>query len=532
MLPGTLSAGTAVVVNPGGTGLTNTAGQLSLTANFSVTGSSALTLTGQQAGTYTLPNTAAGTLAATNLAQSWTAVQTLGGSSFPLIIQNTGTATGLYINNTTFGNTLATSFLLNQQSTGIGQIQNNDITALTFDTVGRTIIPSGLSLGIGMTPSNVLDITQSNSGGAWVSILNSNASAAATAGFQATNGGTGQLFMEVLGNSFTPNGVLQPNYSYIEGNQGLSFECANGPILLAVGGSHAEIARFHTNGAFGLGMTPVNILDITKNQNGASQGSIVNSSAGAAAQATWLVGNGTHSGQWSMIGASFTTSGMYRADGAVLTSNGAGGLSLITQVAQPIYFGINNIEAGRFDSATGTLLLGTTSVGMGIGFTPQMTVTGGVNKDAAVFHTAAGGNEPIDVWSQVTAGDSNLVVFWTENTATNRGSIKYSRSGGVVQYNTTSDARLKTNIADAGDAGPLIDALRVRQWDWKDSGIHSDFGFVAQEEFAVYPPAVSVGDNDPDTIHEQWGRDDSKLVPLLVKEIQSLRSRLAGAGIA
>lgn len=94
--------------------------------------------------------------------------------------------------------------------------------------------------------------------------------------------------------------------------------------------------------------------------------------------------------------------------------------------------------------------------------------------------------------------------------------------GSSTSYLTSSDEILKDNIQDANEAGQIIDALRVRSWDWKSSGRHELFGFVAQEEVLVAPFAVSVGEGD-----KPWGRDDSKLVPLLVKEIQSLRARVA-----
>lgn len=105
------------------------------------------------------------------------------------------------------------------------------------------------------------------------------------------------------------------------------------------------------------------------------------------------------------------------------------------------------------------------------------------------------------------------------------GSI--TTDGTSTAYNTSSDARLKDDIEDAPDAGHIIDALRVRSWKWKAGGKVEAFGFVAQEEVLAAPFAVRVGDDDPDTIAKQWGRDDSRLVPLLVKEVQSLRARVA-----
>ena len=92
-----------------------------------------------------------------------------------------------------------------------------------------------------------------------------------------------------------------------------------------------------------------------------------------------------------------------------------------------------------------------------------------------------------------------------------------------VSYNTTSDQRAKMNIRDAEDAGLLIDAVQVRQHDWRADGSHQRYGFISQELALVFPEAVSVPE-DPD---EMQGVDYSKLVPMLTKEIQSLRKRVA-----
>ena len=110
--------------------------------------------------------------------------------------------------------------------------------------------------------------------------------------------------------------------------------------------------------------------------------------------------------------------------------------------------------------------------------------------------------------------------------AGNIGSITQSGTTAVL-YNTSSDARLKENITDSSDAASLIDALQVRQFDWKSDGSHQRYGFVAQELYEVAPEAVS----KPQDPEEMMAVDYSKLVPMLVKEIQSLRQRLATAGI-
>jgi hypothetical protein len=97
--------------------------------------------------------------------------------------------------------------------------------------------------------------------------------------------------------------------------------------------------------------------------------------------------------------------------------------------------------------------------------------------------------------------------------------------GGINTTTTTtslvasSDERLKENIVDA-PAG-IVDDIKVRSFDWKADGEHQDYGFVAQELHEVAPFATSYNEEE-----DAWGVDYSKLVPMLVKEIQDLRARV------
>jgi hypothetical protein len=98
-----------------------------------------------------------------------------------------------------------------------------------------------------------------------------------------------------------------------------------------------------------------------------------------------------------------------------------------------------------------------------------------------------------------------------------------STSGTATAYVTSSDVRLKENIEYAASSGYAIDGIQVRQFDWKADGSHQRYGFIAQELEFVAPEAVTKGETDDD----MWGVDYSKLVPLLVKEVQDLRARVA-----
>jgi len=109
--------------------------------------------------------------------------------------------------------------------------------------------------------------------------------------------------------------------------------------------------------------------------------------------------------------------------------------------------------------------------------------------------------------------------------------------GGIVQTNTTttafptsSDSRLKENVRNLADVGSIIDSIQPVVFDWRWGGKDAH-GFIAQELYAAYAPAVHVGEDDADGKMERpWGVDYSKLVPILTAEIKSLRARLTAIG--
>jgi hypothetical protein len=190
----------------------------------------------------------------------------------------------------------------------------------------------------------------------------------------------------------------------------------------------------------------------------------------------------------------------------------------------PILFGPNGGgEQARF-SENGALLLGTTgdwlngaraqvisdgahSYGLGT----WVTSSGGTARTSRVDHTAS-------FFDKFFYGDSTFV-----------GSI--TTDGSATAYNTTSDARLKTVMAEQADYRAAIKALWVGDFVWKASGERA-FGVLAQQAYAHMPnhQGVSRPQNEEDPWHASaepfahlalWGVKD------LYALVEALAARIA-----
>ena len=175
---------------------------------------------------------------------------------------------------------------------------------------------------------------------------------------------------------------------------------------------------------------------------------------------------------------------------------------------------ISASEKMRLD-ANGRLYINTTAA---VGALPAYeTIVGNANSISLITLQDTG----------TTYGSGTQYITFANSSSTVAGSIQHN-AAGTVNFATSSDVRLKENIVDSSNALTVVDAIKVRAFDWKEDNGHVDFGFIAQELQQHYPDAVCVGDNDAELTDPKgtWQVDYGKLTPLLLKAIQELKAEL------
>jgi hypothetical protein len=283
------------------------------------------------------------------------------------------------------------------------------------------------------------------------------------------------------------------------------------------------------------------------------------------------VGIGTAAPGTKLTVSSATNAGISVTDGTVTTilyntssANGTVG----TTSNHPMAFYTNNAERMRIDSS-GNVGIGTSNPGdrldvvggnirIASGNTVRWVDAGNIrasiqgdSSSNAIFSTAGSERARItsggDFLVGCTANPSSSVVGvrlaksatqgYGMSAAGGTGSLEHwyyynpnglvgtiTTSGSATAYNTSSDRRLKENIAQADDAGALVDAIQIVKHDWKVGG-HTRYGVIAQDLYEIVPEAVAKGD-EGDEIEKTWGVDYSKLVPILVKAMQEQQEQI------
>jgi hypothetical protein len=163
----------------------------------------------------------------------------------------------------------------------------------------------------------------------------------------------------------------------------------------------------------------------------------------------------------------------------------------------------NDREYMRIDSS-GNLSVGRT--------TTLARITAETTNDECIFaiNSAGASSATMASWNNAGTGNNYLHGFFVDTAGNNVGNIDYNRAGGVVRYQTTSDATLKNIIGDSNGQRSLaiLNTTRIREFAWKsDTEQKTQIGVIAQELYETYKGAVSVGGENDKGEYRPWGVD-------------------------
>jgi hypothetical protein len=270
-------------------------------------------------------------------------------------------------------------------------------------------------------------------------------------------------------------------------NTAIRFPAAD-TVTVETGG--AERLRVDSSGNVGIGVTPSAWTRKALQIGDAAAAYVANGSGGATVIATNMFFDGANKYATTAAAARYSV-GSGNHEWYIAPSGTAGNAITFTQ-------------AMTLD-ASGNLLVGTTTA-------------------YARFASKASSGQGGGWFSVATNGDAAIFIANASNGTV--GSIVANAS--TTSYNTSSDYRLKENVAPMQNALDTVAQLNPVTYTWKADGSAGQ-GFIAHELQAVVPDCVT-GEKDAVDAEgnpQYQGVDTSFLVATLVKAIQELTARVA-----
>lgn len=231
----------------------------------------------------------------------------------------------------------------------------------------------------------------------------------------------------------------------------------------------------------------------------------------AGAEAARLTASGLTTVGWT-TSTLFRVSSSDSASAPGHTWSGDTNTGFFSAGADAIGVTVGGTQIARFDAA-----------GMGLGVNPVGTSFLYIENTSLTY---SNGLIRLNDTRGAGAGSQTIQQFRREGTAV--GNITTTSS--ATAYGTSSDYRLKENVADLTGSGDFIDAIRPVSFTWKVDG-SQDAGFIAHEFAVVSPQSVNgekdAVDEDGLPIHQSMQASTPHVMANIIAELQSLRLRVA-----
>jgi len=328
-----------------------------------------------------------------------------------------------------------------------------------------------------------------------------------TGGTGVVNLGSGQFYKDASGNIGV--GTASPNSAGV--NKALTISGTANSILELNYGSTRAGYLYANSAATILSAVPAasilqfNTVDTERMRIDSSGNVGIGTSSPGVASGLGLVLNGA-AGQ-TRLAFKNTTSGDASTDGFQIGIDSAAEAFIEQRENLPLRFSTNATEAMRIDSS-GNLLVGATA--------PLL---------AAKVYVAINPLVNAGLVFYPTSNNTYDAIRFANNAGSQVGSIAVSST--ATSYITSSDYRLKENVAPMTDALDTVAKLKPVTYTWKSTGEDGQ-GFIAHELAEVCPEAV-IGEKDAvnkDGSIKAQGIDTSFLVATLTAAIQEQQAMI------
>jgi hypothetical protein len=294
--------------------------------------------------------------------------------------------------------------------------------------------------------------------------------------------------------SFSPGSAISPSMFFIGDNQTGFFSPGSGQFTVVSSGS--SVLNVNASG--------INVTGIATFTN---------------ASGTVTIGIGTTA---LLVEGNARVTGILTVGSSSITLNGA---SNIINVGTGLTLSSSGIVAGVI-TATSFSGDGSGLTGVGLGTIGSINTSGIITATAFVGDGSGLTGAGSTVFNDTTTDQEFFPLFTDITTGTITASgistskLTYNPSSGevtAVDFNSTSDFNLKTNIQTVDNALDIVDNLRGVSFEWKENGKKS-YGVIAQELEKVLPELVKGG--DPKTVSY------SGIIGVLIEAVKELSEEI------